>query len=255
MIRKSYARGFLIAALMVLLGVAAAGAGVRDQDRLEPTGGRLSETKPAGKVVAPKSTKRSSKTAPKPARPPAPSMVGPMEGLAGKWWTSGNDFGTSQVYFEQNGASVTGAITYGDGRTGTLTGTLSGTKLNFTWTNSSGDSGTGWLAQSWNNFLGGSYRNSRGASGSWTLSRINGNWCLGGSRNRIRRVTHNARGQLFFLTEDSGIEVGRLQGPFIFLQNEFGDVVKGTMYYKGNRVDFNTGAYWIWCGSRPLPTR
>jgi hypothetical protein len=176
-----------------------------------------------------------------------------MEGLAGKWWTSGNDFGTSQVYFEQDGASVTGAITYGDGRTGTLTGTLSGRKLNFTWTNSSGDSGSGWLEQSWNNFLGGSYRNARGASGSWTLSRINGNWCLGGSRNRIRRVTHNARGQLFFLTEDSGIEVGRLQGPFIFLQNEYGDVVKGTMYYTGNRVDFSTGAYWVWCGSRPLP--
>jgi hypothetical protein len=253
MIRKSYVQSFLIAASMVLLAVAAAWAGVRDQDKLEPTGGRLSETKPAGKVVVSKSPKRSSRPAPKPAPPIASLPIGPMESLAGKWWTSGNDFGTSQVYFEQDGTSVTGTITYGDGRTGALTGTLSGRKLNFTWSNSSGDSGTGWLEQSWNNFMGGSYRNARGASGSWTLSRTNGNWCLGGSRNRIRRVTHNARGQLFFLTEDSGIEVGRLQGPFIFLQNEYGDVVKGTMYYKGNRVDFSTGAYWIWCGSRPLP--
>jgi hypothetical protein len=223
----------------------------RDQDKLEPTGGRLSETKPAGKVVVPKSTKRSSRPAPKPAPPDASLPIGPMESLAGKWWTSGNDFGTSQVYFEQDGTSVSGRITYADGRTGTLTGVLTGKKLNFTWTSPAGDSGTGWLEQSWNNFLGGSYRNARGTSGSWTLSRIDGNWCLGGSRSRIRQVTHNARGQLWFLTEDSGIEVGRLQGPFIFLQNEFGDVVKGTMYYKSNRVDFDTGAYWVWCGRRP----
>ena len=173
-----------------------------------------------------------------------------MESIDGKWWTSGNDFGTSQVYFERNGTSVSGAIMYADGRTGTLTGVLSGKKLNFNWTNSSGEKGTGWLEQSWNNFMGGAYRNERGASGSWTLSRIDGLWCFGGSRSRIRQVTHNARGQLWFLTEDSGTEVGHLEGPSIFLHGEFGNV-KGTMYYKGNRVDFSTGAYWTWCGQRP----
>jgi len=242
----------IIAAFLVVLVVAGAWANAQNQDKLEPTGGRLSETKPAGKVVAPASTRRGSKRKSTAAKPPAPSPVGPMESIEGKWWTSGNDFGTSQVFFEQNGTSVSGAIRYADGRTGTLTGVLAGKKLNFSWTNSAGDQGTGRLEQSWNNFMGGTFRNAKGAAGSWTLSRINGNWCFGGSRSRIRRVTHNQRGQLWFLTDDSGIEVGHLEGPWIFLHGEFGSV-KGTMNYRGNRVDFSTGAYWIWCGRRPPP--
>lgn len=161
----------------------------------------------------------------------------------------GNDFGTSQVFFTQDGTSVSGSITYADGRTGNLTGVLVGRKINFSWANSSGDQGTGWLEQSWNNFLGGTYQNQRGKSGSWTLSRIAGNWCFGGSRSIIRQVTHNGRGQLWFLTQDSGQEVGHLEGPSIFLHGQFGNI-KGMISYKANRVDFATGAYWTWCGPR-----
>jgi len=167
--------------------------------------------------------------------------------INGKWWTTGNDFGTSELVLEQNGNMVSGAIMYADGRTGTFSGVLSGKKINFTWTNSAGERGSGWLERSWNNFLGGSYRNRAGSSGSWTLSRIAGNWCFGGSRDRIRKVNHGSRGQLFFVTEDGGEEAGHLDGPFIFLHGDFGDV-KGTLNYKSNRVDFATGAFWTWCG-------
>jgi len=176
-----------------------------------------------------------------------------MDSIEGKWWTSSNDFGTSQVFFELNGTSVSGSIMYKDGRTGDLSGSLTGRKLNFTWSNSAGDQGTGSLEQSWNNFLGGTYRNQKGVTGSWTLSRVNGNWCFEGSRNIVRQVTHNERGQLFFLTEDSGQEVGHLLGPLIFLHGRFGNI-KGTMDYQANRVDFAGGAYWTWCGPR-VPQR
>jgi hypothetical protein len=172
-----------------------------------------------------------------------------MESIEGKWWTTGDNFGASQVYFSFEGTSVSGVITYADGRTGTLTGILSGKRLNFNWSTIVGERGTGWLEQRWNNFMSGTFQNEAGVSGSWTLSRINGNWCFGGSRSRIRKVTHNERGQLWFLTEDSGIEVGHLEGPFIILHGEFGNV-KGTMNYKANRVEFSTGAYWSWCGPR-----
>ena len=170
-----------------------------------------------------------------------------VEGINGKWWTTGNDFGTSQVFFEQNGTLVSGAIMYADGRTGTFSGVVSGKRINFSWTNTSGDRGTGWLEQSWNNFLGGTYRDQKGVSGSWTLARVAGNWCLGGSRERMRKVNHSSRGQLFYVTEDGGEEAGHLEGPWIFLHGDFGDV-KGTMNYKSNRVDFATGAFWTWCG-------
>ena len=225
------------------------------QEQQRPSGGRLPEEKPISRKVAPKSSRTGAKSraaiqsSTKSSAPVARPAIGPMDSIEGKWWTSNNDFGTSQVFFELNGTSVSGSIMYADGRTGDLNGTLVGRKLNFSWSNSSGDQGTGSLDQSWNNFLGGTYRNQRGVSGSWTLSRVNGNWCFEGSRNIIRQVTHNERGQLFFLTEDSGQEVGHLVGPLIFLHGRFGNI-KGTMDYQANRVDFAGGAYWTWCGPR-----
>jgi hypothetical protein len=100
---------------------------------------------------------------------------------------------------------------------------------------------------SWNNFLGGPWHNQRIKDGSWTLSRIEGRWCFGGDRNRVRTVTHNARGEMFMVTEDGTQEQGYLKGPSLFLESESGDI-KGTMYFKGNRVDWSTGFYWTWCG-------
>lgn len=229
------------------------------QENQVPSGGRLPEEKPVNRKVTAKSSRTGAKSrgaiqsSTKSSGPVARTPMGPTDSIAGKWWTSSNDFGTSQVFFELNGTSVSGSIMYADGRTGDLSGSLVGRKLNFSWSNSSGDQGTGSLEQSWNNFLGGSFRNQKGASGSWTLSRVNGNWCFGGSRNIIRQVTHNERGQLFFLTEDSGQEVGHLVGPLIFLHGRLGNI-KGAMDYQANRVDFAGGAYWTWCGPR-VPQR
>lgn len=152
------------------------------------------------------------------------------------------------MVFSQAGSNVSGQITYADGRTGTLTGVFTGKRFNYTWTNSAGDHGTGWLEQSWSNFLGGPWRGQRTTNGSWTLNRIEGNWCFGGSRTRIRKVTHNARGALRLVTEDGEIEEGHLEGPYVILEDE-GLSVKGELYYKANRVDFSaTGTYWTWCG-------
>ena len=67
-------------------------------------------------------------------------------------------------------------------------------------------------------------------------------------RSRIRKVTHNAQGDLRFVTEDGDLEQGHLDGPFMFLDGEFGPL-EGEMYYKANRLDFfATGTYWTWCG-------
>lgn len=218
-----------------------------------PAGGKTSDSAAAPpKKVPPKPAAAGTRIA-KPARATNPVTRSSersgavLDSVNGKWWTTGNDFGTSQVFFEQNGTIVSGAIMYADGRTGEFSGVLAGKRINYNWTNSSGERGTGWLEHSWNNFLGGTYRNQKGVSGSWTLSRIAGNWCFGGSRDRIRKVTHNSRGQLFFLTEDSGEETGHLAGPWIFLHGELGDV-KGIMDHKATRVDFATGTFWTWCG-------
>jgi hypothetical protein len=173
--------------------------------------------------------------------------VATVDSIDGKWWTTGNGFGDSEVVFEQNGSRVSGIITYADGRTGTLTGTLVGKRLQHTWSNSNGEGGTGWLELSWNNFLGGPWHNQRVSNGSWTLSRIQGKWCFGGSRNRIRTVTHDARGRVLVITEDGSEDEGRLEGPLFYLDSDMGSI-EGTMNFKNNRVDWSTGFYWTWCG-------
>ena len=239
--------------LAMALSVLAAGWTISSaQDQQKPFGGRLPEETPARKVKPRSRAGRKSSKAVGSSKSEVAPPTGPMDSIDGKWWTADASFGTSQVFFTREGTEVSGLITYADGRSGNLKGLLSGRKLTFDWTNSAGQRGTGSLEQTWNNLLSGNYTQA-GKSGSWTLSRINGNWCFGGSRNIIRQVTHNARGQLFFLTEYSGQEVGHLDGPTIYLHGQSGPI-KGTVSYKTNRVDFSTGAFWTWCGPRvPQP--
>jgi len=184
---------------------------------------------------APKDTGRSSRS----------SQV--IDSIEGKWWTTGNGFGDSEVVFTQTGPQVSGVIRYADGRTGSIEGTLVGKRLQHSWTNSSGDGGTGWLELSWNNFLGGPWRNQRVRNGSWTLSRLEGKWCFGGSRSRIRTLTHDARGRITLIAEDGTGYEGRLEGPLIFLDSDFGSI-EGTMNFRNNRVDWSSGFFWTWCG-------
>jgi hypothetical protein len=219
-------------------------------------------TVPSGAAAVSKSTSKSSAKTPAKAAPrnssaaksskvtrasDSVSAAGTPANIDGKWWTTGNGFGDAEVVFTQTGSRVSGVIRYADGRTGNVTGTMVGKKLQHSWTNSAGDGGTGWLELSWNNFLGGPWRNQRINDGSWTLSRIEGNWCFGGSRNRIRRVTHDARGRIAMITEDGSKEEGHLEGPWLFLHSDFGSI-KGAMNFRANRVDWSTGFYWIWCG-------
>lgn len=194
-------------------------------------------------------SKKPEKTTPRATSNTAPKTKasGPLDRIDGKWWTVGNGFGDSELVLTQNGASISGELRFADGRTGSLTGTLVGKRLQHSWTNSTGDGGTGWLELSWANFLGGAWRNQRVKDGSWALRRIEGKWCLGGSRSRVRTVTHNERGQLFVVTEDGTEEQGRLQGPSIFLDSDQ-LTIEGEMFYKGNRIDWSSGAYWTWCG-------
>jgi hypothetical protein len=233
-----------------LLTAVLPGAWAQNSNQQPAGGGTTSEAAAPKKSPTPKpatATPKSSRTGPK-SSPAAKSPPVAAEKIDGKWWTSGNDFGKSAVVFTQVGNDVSGQITYADGRTGNLNGVFVGKRLNYSWTNSAGDHGTGWLEQSWSNFLGGPWRGQRVTNGSWTLNRIEGNWCFGGLRTRIRKVTHDAQGDLRLVTEDGEIEEGHLDGPYIFLEDE--DLrVKGTLYYKANRVDFfATGTYWTWCG-------
>jgi hypothetical protein len=228
-----------IAAMMILALMAQASA--------QPAGGKTSDapSKSPAKTGA-------KKTAPAPATPKtvspkARSTGGPPASIDGKWWTSGNDFGASEVVFTQNGPSVSGVIRYADGRTGTINGTMVGKRLQHTWTNSSGDGGSGWLELSWNNFLGGPWHNQKVRDGSWTLMRVEGKWCFGGSRTRVRTVTHNARGEVLSVTEDGTRDSGRLEGPWIFLESDMA-TLKGEMDFRGNRVNWSTGFFWTWCG-------
>jgi hypothetical protein len=184
----------------------------------------------------------------KPAKAPAtPKRSTTLDRIDGKWWTTGNDFGPSEVELTQNGANITGVIRWADGRNGTINGTLVGKRLHHTWSDSTGKGGAGWLELSWANFLGGPWHNQSVKDGSWTLNRIEGQWCFGGERSRTRRVTHDSQGRLTIRNEDgSGVD-GHMEGPDLFLDLD-GQSIKGNMFYKGNRIDFVNGAFWTWCG-------
>lgn len=41
-----------------------------------------------------------------------------LDRIDGKWWTTRNGFGDSEVVFSQNGSQIKGVIRYADGRTG-----------------------------------------------------------------------------------------------------------------------------------------
>lgn len=202
-------------------------------------------TKPSTKTTTPARTKNEPRRN-VPVRQPK-TITTAVATLDGKWWTTGNGFGDSEVVFTQNGNQVSGIIKYADGRRGSIEGKMVGKRLQHTWSNSSGDGGSGWLDLSWSNFLGGPWRNQRVRDGSWTLRRIEGKWCFGGSRNRVRSVTHDEQGRISMITEDGSRESGRLEGPWIYLHGDFGDI-KGETDYKGTRVTWSTGFYWTWCG-------
>ena len=199
-------------------------------------------TKPASSSTTPKAKARSSTASTSSSR-----STGAAANIDGKWWTTGNDFGAGEVVFTQTGLNVTGVIRFSDGRTGNVTGKIAGKRLQFSFTDSSGRAGSGWLEQSWNNFLGGPWRNQTTRDGSWTMSRIEGNWCFGGSRNRIRRVTHDAAGRIAMVTEDGTQEEGHLDGPWLYLHSDMGNI-KGDQDFRANRVVWSTGFYWTWCG-------
>lgn len=216
----------------------------------QPAGGRTDNPKPKPTSKAPA---KSGGTSAKPPRPPASSSRTSSQSNAapasidGKWWTSGNDFGASEVIFTQNGSRVSGEIHYSDGGTGTVTGIVTGKRLQFTFSDSSGRSGSGWLEQSWNLFLGGPWHNSQVRDGSWTLTRVEGKWCFGGNRSRVRTVTHNARGEFRTIDEYNEPGGGHLEGPYIFLED--GDEkLKGDFDFRANRVNWASGFFWTWCG-------
>lgn len=207
--------------------------------------------RPATKPGNPNPTTTSPKTTTTKPAPRTPAIArrptAALDRIDGKWWTVGNGFGDSEVVLTQNGSTITGVINFADGRTGAIKGTLVGKRLQHTWTSSDGNGGSGWLELSYANFLGGPWRNQYTRDGSWVMRRIEGKWCFGGSRSRIRTVTHNARGELLVVTEDGSRDPGRLVGPSIYLDSEYGSI-EGEMFYKGNRIDWSSGAYWTWCG-------
>jgi hypothetical protein len=227
---------FLAAVALTIVTLAAHGAA-------QPAGGKTSDTKPTTTTKSPPKTPPA-KTTPKVT---TRATTGPPASIDGKWWTSGNDFGASEVVFSQSGSTVSGVIHYADGRTGSINGTMIGKRLQHTWTNSNGESGAGWLELSWNNFLGGPWHNQKVRDGSWTLMRIEGKWCFGGSRSRMRTVTHNARGELLVITEDGSRDGGRLDGPWLYLESD-GMTIKGDTDFRANRVNWSSGFFWTWCG-------
>ena len=216
----------------------------------QPGGGKTAETtpKPPAKTTTTTTTKPAATTPTVTSNPKSGPTRGPAASLDGKWWTSGNDFGASEVVLTQNGSAVSGEIRYADGRTGTIKGTMAAKRLQHSWTNSAGESGSGWLELSWNNFLGGPWKNQRVRDGSWTMMRIEGKWCFGGSRERIRTVTHNARGDVLSIAEDGTRSTGRLEGPWLYLTSDDGMTIKGEMDFRSNRMNWSSGFFWSWCG-------
>jgi hypothetical protein len=221
---KTTIKLFLFFAMLVSSAVA--------QD--QPSGGRIQPT------TKPK-VETESKPATKPTRPAA------VDRIDGRWWTTGNDFGASEIVFTQNGSNISGEIHYVDGRTGNLSGTFANKRLKYTFSNSSGETGSGWLELSWINFLGGPWRSARVKDGSWTMNRIEGLWCPNGDKNRALRVTHDVTGRMTIVGADGSQLSGQLEGTEIYLDTS-GTRIKGSMFYKSIRIDWANGTSWSWCG-------
>jgi hypothetical protein len=49
------------------------------------------------------------------------------------------------------------------------------------------------------------------------------------------------------VTEDGTQEEGHLDGPWLYLHSDMGNI-KGDQDFRGNRVNWSTGFYWTWCG-------
>lgn len=206
------------------------------------SGGRLPSTTTPKPKPTPEATESATKTANSRTRQSTAS-----DRIDGKWLTTGNDFGTSEVVFTQTGSNVTGTITWADGRTGNLTGTFAAKRLRFIFTTSTGETASGWLELSWPQFLGGPWKSARVKDGSWTMSRIEGQWCLDGDRNRIRRVTHDASGRLTIITEDGAQQTGYVDG-YLFLNSPNGPIKGDTLYPRRYRIEWANGTMWTWCG-------
>jgi len=223
--------------LVIIFALATVSAFAQDA-----SGGRLpSPTTPKPKPT-PEPTDSASKT-PKNRTPQSTSS----DRIDGKWLTTGNDFGTSEVVFTQNGSNVAGTISWADGRTADLTGTFAAKRLRFSLTTSTGETASGWLELSWPQFLGGPWKSARVKDGSWTMSRIEGQWCLDGDRNRIRRVTHDASGHLTIVAEDGTQQTGYVDG-YLFLNSASGPIKGDTLYPRRYRIEWANGTMWTWCG-------
>src|SRR5687767_13626699 len=140
---RRFIRAFLTGfALNILLTAAAPGVAA------QPAGGKTTTAGTKSNTNSNSSTRTGPAKTTKPAKPATSSSRRTNTALAnidGKWWTSGNDFGASEVVFTQSGANVTGTIRYSDGGTGSVNGAMAGKRLQFTFSDSSGRTGSGWL--------------------------------------------------------------------------------------------------------------
>lgn len=205
----------------------------------------LAQDQPSGGRLPSKPVKSTDSKTPNKATPPRTASV---DRIDGRWWTTGNDFGASEVVFTQTGSNVTGEIHYLDGRSGTLSGTFANKRLKFTFLNSSGESGSGWLELSWLNFLGGPWRSARVKDGSWTMNRFEGQWCVNGNKSQANRVTHDATGRLTIVSTDGSTQQGQLESAGNLLLDTADGRLKGSMFYKSIRIDWSNGTFWAWCG-------
>ena len=83
---------------------------------------------------------------------------------------------------------------------------------------------------------------------STALDRIEGQWCLGGDRNRIRRVSHDQSGRLTIITDTGAQQTGSYHYQnWPYLNSASGDI-KGSVFYKSTRIDWADGTFWTWCG-------
>jgi hypothetical protein len=79
------------------------------------------------------------------------------------------------------------------------------------------------------------------------MNRFEGQWCLNGNKTQVKRVTHDVTGRLTITTADGSQESGLLQGTEVYFDTAQGRV-KGSMFYKSIRIDWENGTFWSWCG-------
>jgi hypothetical protein len=182
--------------------------------------------------------------------------------ISGRWNSN-----LGSVAFEQEGANVTGTLTFANGQTAAISGQVAENRFSFSFRHSNGQQGTGQVTLASNGHqMAGSYRDQMGRSHEWTLTRpsqeapnIAGRWNSNLGSVMFEQHDRDVNGTLTFANGQTASIQGRLSGgnldfAFRHVNGSTGTgrvgLASDQQRMSGSYVDNRTGHRAMWVLSR-----